>query len=65
MAPAFRLYFTAPVRMRDVLFAKNLTHTVLLAIEVTTVLLLTIFLYGPPDPRSSSQRYWAFVSLCP
>ena len=47
--PGIQLYLTAPVRMRDVLLAKNLTHSVLLAIEVAAVLLATIFLYAPPD----------------
>lgn len=48
--PGIQLYLTAPVRLRDVLLAKNLTHSVLLAIEISAVLLLTIFLYSPPDP---------------
>jgi ABC-2 type transport system permease protein len=59
--PGIQLYLTAPVRMRDVLLAKNLTHSVLFGIEVLAVLLLSIFLYGPPDP---AIIFATFMGVC-
>ncbi|MFZ0637104.1 MAG: hypothetical protein WA755_11445 [Candidatus Acidiferrales bacterium] len=46
----FQCFLTAPVTFRDVLFAKNLTHAVILGLETASVLLVTILLYGPPSP---------------
>jgi ABC-2 type transport system permease protein len=45
----FQAYLAAPVRMRDVLLAKNLAHAILLGIETCAVLILTAFLFKPPS----------------
>jgi len=45
-----QFFLIAPVPMRDVLFAKNISHTAVLAINTTLVFVATSFLYGPPRP---------------
>jgi len=44
-----QFFFTAPVKLRDVLLAKNLAHSAVLIFAVVGVLLTTIVLYRPPS----------------
>lgn len=44
-----QIYMTAPVRLRDVLFAKNLAHSAVLGLAISGVLIATILLYRPPS----------------
>jgi ABC-2 type transport system permease protein len=44
-----QLFITAPVRVRDVFFAKNLAHSTVLALAIAAVLIATISLYRPPS----------------
>ena len=44
-----QLYLTAPVRLRDVLLAKNLAHSTVLVLATSGVLITTIVLYRPPS----------------
>jgi ABC-2 type transport system permease protein len=43
-----QLFFTAPVRFRSVLLAKNLAHTAILALEIILVWIGVCLLYRPP-----------------
>lgn len=43
-----QFYLIAPVPLRDVIFAKNLSHTAVLAINIALVFIGTSFLYHPP-----------------
>jgi ABC-2 type transport system permease protein len=44
-----QFFFTAPVKLRDVLLAKNLAHSAVLASATLGVLITTIVLYRPPS----------------
>jgi hypothetical protein len=46
-----QFFLIAPVPMRDVLFAKNLSHVTVLAINTVLVFVATTFLYRPPRPE--------------
>jgi ABC-2 type transport system permease protein len=43
-----QFFLIAPVPMRDVLLAKNISHTTVLAINIALVYIATSFLYSPP-----------------
>jgi ABC-2 type transport system permease protein len=43
-----QFFLIAPVPMRDVLFAKNISHTAVLVINTALVFAATSFLYSPP-----------------
>jgi len=45
------MLFAAPIRFRDVMAAKNLLHTMVLAAEIILVFLLVQFITGPTPPR--------------
>jgi ABC-2 type transport system permease protein len=45
------MLFAAPIRFRDVMMAKNLLHTMVLAAEIILVFLLVQFVTGPTPPR--------------
>jgi ABC-2 type transport system permease protein len=47
--PGLQFFLTAPVRLRDVLLAKNLAHSAVLVLAVSGVLITTIVLYRPPS----------------
>jgi ABC-2 type transport system permease protein len=44
-----QLFFTAPVRFRAVMLAKNMAHTAILALEMVLVWIGVCLLYQPPD----------------
>jgi ABC-2 type transport system permease protein len=44
-----QFFLIAPVPLRDVLFAKNISHTAVLAINIALVFIATAFLYHPPS----------------
>ncbi|MFZ0037982.1 MAG: hypothetical protein WAK91_11195 [Candidatus Acidiferrales bacterium] len=47
--PGLQMFLTAPVRLRDVLLAKNLAHSTVLVLVTSAVLITTIVLYRPPS----------------
>jgi ABC-2 type transport system permease protein len=47
-AAGVQFFFASPVRLREVLIAKNLAHSAVVAIEVVLVYLGVCFLYRPP-----------------
>jgi ABC-2 type transport system permease protein len=47
-AVGVQFFFASPVRLRDVIFAKNLAHSAVIAIEVVLVWFGVCFLYRPP-----------------
>jgi ABC-2 type transport system permease protein len=56
-----RNYYTAPVRFRDVLFAKNLMYAAILAFEVTLSIALLSVRVGPPSPPVLTATIFALV----
>jgi len=42
-----QIYYVVPVRFRDVLLGKNLTHAAVMAVQTGLILLATRFLFGP------------------
>ena len=44
-----QLFFLSPARFREILMGKNLVHSVIVAIDVALVFLVTCFLYQPPS----------------
>jgi ABC-2 type transport system permease protein len=42
-----QIYYVVPVRFRDVLLGKNLTHAAVMAVQMVLLLLATRFLFGP------------------
>jgi ABC-2 type transport system permease protein len=59
-----QVYFLTPVRMRDVLLAKNIFNTGVAAVEILAVLLLVTFLTGPPTPIVlGSSLLWVIATL--
>ena len=47
-AAGVQFFFASPVRLREVLLAKNLAHSAVIAIEIALVWLGVCFLYRPP-----------------
>jgi ABC-2 type transport system permease protein len=45
-----QFFFVSPTRMSGVVFAKNLAHTVLFAIEILLVYIMVVLLYRLPNP---------------
>lgn len=45
-----QFYYMSPVRFRDVLLAKNLAQSLILALEMVLVWLVVAFLFEPPSP---------------
>ena len=67
--PGFNLYLLTPVRLRDVLVAKNLVNTSVIAIEILLALIAVTLITGglPPAAMLSATLLWAcfavFVNL--
>jgi ABC-2 type transport system permease protein len=47
-AGGIQFYFVSPVRFREILMGKNLTHTLVLALEMVLVCAGASLMYGPP-----------------
>jgi ABC-2 type transport system permease protein len=47
-AGGIQFFYASPVRFRDIVLAKNLTHAAILAIEILVAWISVAFLYGPP-----------------
>ena len=47
-AVGMQFYYVSPVRFREILMGKNLTHALLLAVEVILVWLAVCFMFRPP-----------------
>jgi ABC-2 type transport system permease protein len=47
-AGGIQFFYASPVRFRDIVLAKNLTHAAILAIEMLGAWISVSFLYGPP-----------------
>lgn len=45
-----QFFYLAPVRMRSVVVAKNLTHTAVIVLEMCLIWLATFLMYGEPTP---------------
>jgi ABC-2 type transport system permease protein len=59
-----QLYFMAPIRLRDVVLAKNLINTLLAAVEMATVLLIVSYVARPPAIGIAlSAVFWAAATL--
>lgn len=50
-AVGVQLYFAAPIRLREVLLAKNLAHTAVTAFEMVVLWAGVCFLFGCPSPQ--------------
>jgi ABC-2 type transport system permease protein len=63
--PGFNLYLLAPVRLRDVLLAKNLVHTGVIVIEVLLATVAVSLIAGslPPAAMLSATLLWACFAL--
>jgi ABC-2 type transport system permease protein len=48
-AAGIQFFFAAPVRFREIVLAKNLTHTGILAAELLVAWIAVSLLYGPPE----------------
>ena len=48
--PGLPMLFAAPIRFREVMVAKNLLHTMVLAVEVIAVFVVIQFVVGPTPP---------------
>jgi ABC-2 type transport system permease protein len=48
-ATGIQFYFVSPVRFREILLGKNLTHSLVLAIEMVLVWVAACLLYRPPS----------------
>lgn len=64
-AAGVQFYFLAPIRMRDVFFAKNLMHFALAFLEIIAVL-ITVVLAGkaPSPPLLAAVLLWAIFTMC-
>jgi ABC-2 type transport system permease protein len=47
-AGGIQFFYASPVSFRDIVLAKNITHTSILAIEIVVAWISVSFLYGPP-----------------
>jgi ABC-2 type transport system permease protein len=47
-AGGIRFFYASPVRFRDIVVAKNLTHTGILVVEIFVAWIAVSILYGPP-----------------
>jgi ABC-2 type transport system permease protein len=63
-AAGSQFYFMAPVRLRDVFFAKNMVNFLLAFIEVAAVFVIITYLTTMPSLLSiASALLWAFATL--
>jgi ABC-2 type transport system permease protein len=60
-----QLYFASPVRIRDVLLAKNLVHAGVLTLEMGFVWVATCGLYHAPDPSVVAATAAAVLFAAP
>ncbi|MDE1154906.1 MAG: hypothetical protein PW735_04150, partial [Acidobacteriaceae bacterium] len=59
-----QLFFFAPVRVRDVLLAKNILNSVLAVVDVAVILGVIIYLVGvPPLPVLLGGVLWTAMTL--
>lgn len=59
-----QLYFMAPLRLRDVFFAKNIMHFLLAALEVVVVLIIITYITGLPSFADVAfVLFWAAATL--
>ena len=63
--PGFNLYLLAPIRMRDVLVAKNLVHIGVIVIEIAVALVAVTMITGalPSASMTSATLLWACFAL--
>jgi ABC-2 type transport system permease protein len=63
--PGINLYLLAPVRLRDVLLAKNLVNSTIVAIEILLALVAVSLISGgvPPAAMLASTLLWACFAL--
>ncbi len=63
--PGLPILFAAPVGFRDVMVAKNLLHTLILAAQIVAVFVLVQMVAGPTPPRvvglTLAGALWAFL----
>ena len=63
-ATGAQLYFMAPVRMRDILLAKNLLGIAMALLEVTLILVIISYMAGPPSLQTTlAAIFWAVGTL--
>jgi ABC-2 type transport system permease protein len=60
-----QFYFLAPVRMQDVLLAKNIVHGGVLVLEVALIWIATRILYQPPDRALIAVTIAALLCAAP
>jgi ABC-2 type transport system permease protein len=60
-----QFFFMAPVRMRTVMFAKNLIHMGVLATEMCLIFAATSLLYSPPSPDAVAAVLTAVLFAAP
>jgi ABC-2 type transport system permease protein len=48
-AGGIQFFYASPVRFRDIVVAKNLTHTGILTVEIIVAWIAVLILYGPPS----------------
>jgi ABC-2 type transport system permease protein len=61
--PGINLYLLAPVRLRDVILAKNLVSSTLVAIEVTVATLIVTFFHRTPIYILAATLLWVVFAL--
>jgi ABC-2 type transport system permease protein len=63
-ATGAQLYFMAPVRMRDILLAKNLLGIVMALSEVLLIFVIISYMAGPPSLQTAlAALFWAVGTL--
>ncbi len=63
-ATGSQLYFMAPVRMRDVLLAKNLLGSLMALVEVTLIFVIVSYMAGVPSLKTAvAAVLWAVGTL--
>jgi ABC-2 type transport system permease protein len=63
--PGYNLYLLAPIRLRDVLIAKNLVNSSVIAIEILVAVLAVSLISGgvPPAAMLAATLLWACFAL--
>jgi ABC-2 type transport system permease protein len=63
-ASGAQLYFMAPVRMRDILLAKNLLGVVMALFELMLIFVIISYMAGPPSLQTTlAAVFWAVGTL--
>jgi len=60
-----QFYFLAPVRIQDVLLAKNIVHGAILVLEIVLIWVATRVLYQPPDAALVAVTIAAILCAAP